>query len=209
MVTRRVFHTGRCAFCRSEFTRTHRQLNDGRLPACCSKSCAQRLRGLLGKSCPVVERSCVECSTVVIARPNAQLDRRWVCTACRPIVTKRERHEAYKLSYGAKPWYTKKPRTARPCVVCARSFTALNARVCQVCSKDRKYELTLDELGARDGWRCHICTRSVTREQASADHLVPFSDGGDGSALNIRLAHRVCNSRRGSGRLPAQLLLVG
>ena len=69
---------------------------------------------------------------------------------------------------------------------------------------DRRY------IYDRDGERCHICgERVVLGIDATLDHLVPLSKGGNHTADNVRLAHRSCNSRRGAGRLPAQLILVG
>lgn len=59
----------------------------------------------------------------------------------------------------------------------------------------------------RDGGRCHICGKRVPKSKMTLDHLVPVSKGGDHVALNVRLAHGSCNSSRGDGRLPAQLLL--
>jgi 5-methylcytosine-specific restriction endonuclease McrA len=60
----------------------------------------------------------------------------------------------------------------------------------------------------RDGGRCHICGKHVPQRKMSLDHLVPVSKGGAHVALNVRIAHRECNSRRGAGHLPAQLLLT-
>ena len=65
------------------------------------------------------------------------------------------------------------------------------------------------EVYARDGGRCHICAEPVPRDQASLDHLVPISAGGEHSMANVSLAHRACNSRRGPGRTPAQMRLFG
>jgi len=64
------------------------------------------------------------------------------------------------------------------------------------------------EIYERDGGRCHICERFVWDGDFTLDHLIPLSKGGEHTALNVRLAHRWCNSKRGAGRLPAQLLLV-
>lgn len=61
----------------------------------------------------------------------------------------------------------------------------------------------------RDGWRCHICKKKVAKKQASLDHLIPLSQGGSHTSDNVALAHRRCNSKRGPGRIPAQLRLVG
>lgn len=45
---------------------------------------------------------------------------------------------------------------------------------------------------------CWICGRDGAD---SADHVVPLIDGGDPtSLLNMRPAHRSCNSRRGANR---------
>lgn len=67
--------------------------------------------------------------------------------------------------------------------------------------------ITLWTLAERDVWRCHICTKRVTRKTWSADHLIPLSLGGPHTWANVALAHRRCNSSRGAGRLPAQLRL--
>lgn len=75
--------------------------------------------------------------------------------------------------------------------------------------------LTIDALGDRDRWRCHLCRRKVDRTLTSPhpmsptfDHLVPISDGGTDDPANLRLAHRRCNSSRGAGGT-VQLMLVG
>jgi HNH endonuclease len=61
----------------------------------------------------------------------------------------------------------------------------------------------------RDGGRCHICGRNVSRSRFVLDHLVPLSRGGEHSARNVATAHPRCNGRRHAGVLPAQLRLVG
>ena len=63
-------------------------------------------------------------------------------------------------------------------------------------------------VAQRDGWRCHICKRKVTRATWSLDHLVPLAHGGDHSYANTALAHHRCNAIR-SDTGPAQLLLIG
>lgn len=60
----------------------------------------------------------------------------------------------------------------------------------------------------RDGGVCHICGKHVPVDVFTLDHLDPIAKGGAHVVTNLRVAHRVCNSRRGAGRLPAQLLLV-
>lgn len=65
------------------------------------------------------------------------------------------------------------------------------------------------DIAERDGWRCHLCNRIVSRSTLSLDHLIPIVYGGPHIAENVALAHIRCNSRRGAGRLPAQLRLFG
>lgn len=75
--------------------------------------------------------------------------------------------------------------------------------------------MTIEQLGTRDGWRCHLCRRRVNRllraphrRSATFDHLIPVADHGDDSPANLRLAHWSCNSSRGAGGV-VQLLLIG
>lgn len=74
---------------------------------------------------------------------------------------------------------------------------------------------TLREIAERDGWRCHLCGGKVPDRQyaardkdATIDHLIPQSHGGDDIKSNVALAHNRCNWERGNQGL-AQLRLVG
>lgn len=61
----------------------------------------------------------------------------------------------------------------------------------------------------RDGGRCHICSRPVSRSAFVLDHLDPLMHGGEHSTRNVATAHPSCNASRGSGRIHAQLRLIG
>lgn len=61
----------------------------------------------------------------------------------------------------------------------------------------------------RDGGRCHLCGKTVSRADFHIDHLIPVSKGGLTVPENLAVAHARCNQERGAGRLPAQLRLVG
>lgn len=62
--------------------------------------------------------------------------------------------------------------------------------------------ITIKALGERDAWTCHLCGDAVTLRAGglamspSIDHLVPVSRGGAHTWENVKLAHKVCNSRR-------------
>ncbi len=68
--------------------------------------------------------------------------------------------------------------------------------------------MTPRALADRDGPRCWLCGNDVdpaaprgSAQAGSVDHVVPRAKGGGHEPDNLRLAHRICNSRRGS-RLP-------
>jgi len=73
---------------------------------------------------------------------------------------------------------------------------------------------TLKSLAERDGCRCHLCGKAVNmslsglhRLGPTVDHLVPLSSGGTDDAVNVALAHRICNIKR-QDHGPAQLRLI-
>lgn len=50
----------------------------------------------------------------------------------------------------------------------------------------------------RDNYKCHYCSKQLTRFTATLDHIQPVSEGGDNSYDNLTTACLHCNSRRGS-----------
>jgi hypothetical protein len=64
----------------------------------------------------------------------------------------------------------------------------------------------LDEVGARDGWRCWICDDAVDPEMSVNDPRGPSVDSlttpkrgkAKGGVPEERLAHRACNTRKGA-----------
>lgn len=49
---------------------------------------------------------------------------------------------------------------------------------------------------ARDGYRCQYCDRRLTHRDATVDHVVPRSSGGDTSWKNCVTACKPCNLRK-------------
>lgn len=80
-------------------------------------------------------------------------------------------------------------------------------------------DFTDREIYDRDGWRCRIsgCGKRVRQElrwphpmSASLDHIVPLTvAGASHTRRNVRLAHLVCNTRRGNRIGTEQLALIG
>lgn len=64
---------------------------------------------------------------------------------------------------------------------------------------------TLEEIAARDEFRCGICSdpvgmdlRRPDRGSPTIDHVQPIVLGGDDTKANVQLAHFGCNSRKGA-----------
>ena len=119
--------------------------------------------------------------------------------------------------------------TAHACHECGAAFLAGTRYPHKYCSKRcaRKNRRRLDKrkrrawtrttnvgtvdlatIAQRDGWRCHICHRKVSRANWSLDHLIPLSYGGPHTNENTALAHHRCNTLR-SNTGAAQLRLMG
>lgn len=147
--------------------------------------------------------------------------------------TRRQR-ATNKLYWAAKGTQGKSTWTSGPCAQCGTQFTAvgpgLAARFCSTrCATAKKNRVrrarqrgverayyTRMSIFTRDGWRCHICKRTVRKDQQAPhplaptlDHLVPLAEGGPDNAANVATAHFMCNSRRGARGGNEQLALIG
>jgi 5-methylcytosine-specific restriction endonuclease McrA len=59
-------------------------------------------------------------------------------------------------------------------------------------------DVSREDIIKRDGQNCHICGEWVSMHEMTFDHVIPLSKGGTHTADNIRIAHMVCNSRKGA-----------
>ena len=65
----------------------------------------------------------------------------------------------------------------------------------------RALHIELEVIAEHDGWVCYLCGKEVSMHEASFEHVIPLCDGGTHTPDNVRLAHRLCNSRKGSKSL--------
>lgn len=77
-------------------------------------------------------------------------------------------------------------------------------------------KFTSTSIYVRDGWKCHLCGKSVKRDAKAPyplaptlDHIVPLSKNGTHERSNVACAHFICNSRKGDRAANDQLLLFG
>ncbi len=58
--------------------------------------------------------------------------------------------------------------------------------------------IKLQDVAERDHHICYLCGKEVSVHDATFEHVIPLSDGGVHTPENVRLAHGVCNSRKGA-----------
>lgn len=56
--------------------------------------------------------------------------------------------------------------------------------------------IDIEDIYARDAGICGICQKKVKRKEVSLDHILPLSQGGEHTAWNVRITHKLCNTRR-------------
>lgn len=161
---------------------------------------------LFCETCRTTLRTCLMCGIdKPICEFNHQSARRGICKACRrnpsrlAAALERVRRsdlppdaidrvsEAMQSSFQRDPDEGMK-RTSR------RRAERLRA-----VPRDRVDRETIFE---RDNWICGICGGQVRPKDATLDHIVPVARGGAHTADNLRLAHHICNSRRGADKQP-------
>jgi hypothetical protein len=214
-----------CEMCGKPFRRKNHKGVQART---CGRTCGIELRrreGTLGahagQSCGVPWKDCPRCDARFIGRSR-------YCKDCPPL----EAMEYYWQITRPKKIKPVQPTVCKECGTCFVYQPVIGkqgphrTRFCSdQCSKryaDRhsrhhqrqdpgtpSERFGLLEIAERDNWECHICRKPVKQTDWSMDHLIPMSQGGWHLRSNVALAHRLCNSRRGAGRIPAQLRLIG
>lgn len=117
----------------------------------------------------------------------------------------------------------KTPRTIKRCTRCkerksiqcfimlrhsnGRRYPSPQCTPCNTHRKKARKGVKRATIIARDRSRCGICGKKVSPQEMSIDHIIPLSAGGTHAAINLQVAHKRCNSRRGAGRIPAQMRL--
>lgn len=212
-----------CVVCGRSYVVPARRGGPPKVADVCSETCRlKHYRLRLGKWTSGEERSCVRCSQTF----TPHQERQQVCSAqCGWLHRTAVRPKNADWLQGRQ---VERPVKCRDCGV--ESVARASRWRCPPCSKlaradiDRRKSLqrrgatpgriSVRAIGARDGWRCHLCSRGVNPNLSgmdqmgpTIDHLVPISAGGADTPLNVALAHRQCNTRRGARGI-AQLRLV-
>lgn len=96
----------------------------------------------------------------------------------------------YKLTQA---WNKRNPEKVKASVSKARSKRDALIRGAEITE-----DITLDALFLRDKGICGICSLACSRDEASTDHKVALTKGGQHTWNNVQLAHRKCNSKKGN-----------
>lgn len=168
------------------------------------KSCATCGRSIPGSP---VSTYCGPCGRVVTAKKRNHRKR----ARNRPKIAQRKLDKAARGTIASPKW----PWVQGVCAKCGEYFVRKgdsSAYCSSKCSSRKPKQKWIGKarrlsIYARDGWICQICKRSVdpaapanTPFAASLDHIEPRSLVliPDHSDRNLRLAHMICNTRRGN-----------
>jgi 5-methylcytosine-specific restriction endonuclease McrA len=125
----------------------------------------------------------------------------WKRTNVTRLAVKARYYERLRAQRPPKAPRIAQPRSRKNIAYHARNRAMVEA--CEATKRARRYgariveQVYLNVLYERDQGICHICQLACTIEDASRDHLIPLSWGGEHSYANCALAHKRCNSRRG------------
>lgn len=53
------------------------------------------------------------------------------------------------------------------------------------------------EIMGRDGGECYLCGRELSIHDANLEHVIPLTRGGSHTPDNIKIAHGLCNKKKG------------
>lgn len=158
-----------CVACGSEFTFFHTR---GRPPKYCGEHCAKLADARLVSEMA----NCATCGGQF--HPRRYQDQKFCSLSCRRFPHMRK----YESRQEARSAHYHRRRTRK---------------------RGAGYErFTRREIFERDGYVCHLCgilTDPGDRyAQPTLDHVTPLARGGTHSRENVRCAHWICNSRKGT-----------
>jgi 5-methylcytosine-specific restriction endonuclease McrA len=130
--------------------------------------------------------------------------------------------KAKRESLGARVYSAECDRCKQLIVSDSIIGTTVYGRFCRPCALVRRREryriktakrqkvmnplrISADVLIERDGNLCHICNQEIdlslarnSRFGATIDHVIPLSKGGVDELANLKLAHWICNIKKGN-----------
>lgn len=206
-----------CLYCQVELV----HVGAGNPKKFCSKKHADKYRQSLKPKAAKVEKACEFCSNLFVTNLKQA---RFCCTDCRVAwISKKGREDTIARQLDNPNRYDYNCDDCARLVVTTRSVTrGQHGRYCDFCRLRRRREryrvkaakrqkvlnpirISADVLIERDGNVCHICLTEIdlslarnNRFGATIDHVVPVSKGGADTLENMKLAHWICNIKKGN-----------
>ena len=136
------------------------------------------------------------------------------------------------LSSGYEPMYKSSWKRAITAVVCGRAevveehdsykiFTSSGAipfptvvrytggvLIGKIKNMSRVPKVTKKNIWLRDGGQCQYCEKKISLSDATVDHVVPKSKGGENNWENVTLACSKCNQKKGNKLLENSSLKI-
>jgi hypothetical protein len=208
-----------CLFCGKTLAIAGQQV--GRPKRYCNKSHGEKYLNSLKPKAPRLEKSCAWCSKTFITKlPNMKfcsIECRTALNRDKQVKATIAKHETNPRRFdfncdrcgqivGTDKYITpgKYGRFCRNCRLVKRreSYRAKNVRRQGATNAIR---ITADVIIERDGNLCHLCDVEIdlslarnSRFGATIDHVIPLSKGGLDVIDNLRLAHWICNIKKGN-----------
>ncbi|MBS1209951.1 MAG: putative nuclease [Proteobacteria bacterium] len=98
-------------------------------------------------------------------------------------------------------------KTGNQSIITANSIIAIKGKALTMRSLLQTPPLTNRELFHRDRHICAYCGNELTSPRLTRDHIMPVSQGGVDTWMNVVTACRSCNQRKG-GRTPEQARMM-
>jgi hypothetical protein len=210
-------HERTCAVCAAAFQAKRRDTKY------CSRSCARK-----GAE-PCTEPGCKRPSCV--ATPRRLCSTHYNAANYTPEQRREQRTQPRACAHCGSDYMAQRSSQRYCSLVCRsggefrRTYTDEERRRCREATRKRRAllrsveceDFTEREIYERDGWCCQLCGKRVSQKlrwphpmSASLDHVIPLTkDGTSHTRRNVRLAHLVCNTKRGNRGGAEQLALIG
>jgi hypothetical protein len=207
-----------CLFCGIDLN----QINKPGYPKkFCSRKHNAQYRQANKPKAPKIQKSCLWCNTEFVTAFEVM---KFCQGSCRVAFQNKQRADKTKAKHIANPrrFDFNCNRCGQSVIsdICIRK--TYSGRFCRNCSLVKRREryriktakrqkivnpirISADVLIERDGDVCHICLTQIdlslarnSRFGATIDHVIPVSKGGADTLDNMKLAHWICNIKKGN-----------
>lgn len=168
----------------------------------CNATCGARQKRTSGRYPAKIEVRCEQCGTIKVLPPSQVkhqngTQRKYCSRRCQGLA-RRGGMPGYQQSYYVANREKIMAKVVRWRKEHPEAVAELAARRRAQKTTTELEKIHLAAIYDRDRGICHLCCLPVARADATLDHVIPLSKGGSHTFENVKLAHAVCNSRKGA-----------